>query len=151
MHNDVSPDIGIQQMAPIHVVSQQENPSDCNMSMNTFSRQFLDITGASNGSIGPESDAICAFTRKKSLQDENQPKVSVADARIANVHNQFRASLQKDETVCCSLKGELKVGTVGGRTQVTSQLACLNLLGIEGAHIELPGSNAQLLANVVIS
>ncbi|GJX49600.1 hypothetical protein Tco_0276445 [Tanacetum coccineum] len=32
---------------------------------------------------------------KKSLQDEFQPKVSVADARIANVHNELRPSLQK--------------------------------------------------------
>ncbi|GJY02243.1 hypothetical protein Tco_0360395 [Tanacetum coccineum] len=29
---------------------------------------------------------------KKSLQDEFQPKASVADARIANVHNELRPS-----------------------------------------------------------
>ncbi|PWA83222.1 3-hydroxy-3-methylglutaryl coenzyme A reductase [Artemisia annua] len=33
--------------------------------------------------------------------------------------------------------------------QLASQLACLNLLGVTGACIESPGSNAQLLARIV--
>ncbi|XP_028057645.1 cinnamoyl-CoA reductase 2-like [Camellia sinensis] len=41
------------------------------------------------------------------------------------------------------------VGTVGGGTQLASQSACLNLLGVKGASKESPGSNSRLLATIV--
>jgi hydroxymethylglutaryl-CoA reductase (NADPH) len=43
----------------------------------------------------------------------------------------------------------IEVGTVGGGTQLASQSACLDLLGVKGASRESPGSNAKLLATVV--
>ncbi|KAI3459919.1 hypothetical protein Pfo_016582 [Paulownia fortunei] len=43
----------------------------------------------------------------------------------------------------------IEVGTVGGGTQLPSQSACLNLLGVKGASKESPGSNSQLLATIV--
>ncbi|XP_059647348.1 3-hydroxy-3-methylglutaryl-coenzyme A reductase-like [Cornus florida] len=43
----------------------------------------------------------------------------------------------------------IEVGTVGGGTQLASQSACLNLLGVKGASKELPGSNARQLAQIV--
>ncbi|KAD2804634.1 hypothetical protein E3N88_38011 [Mikania micrantha] len=43
----------------------------------------------------------------------------------------------------------IEVGTVGGGTQLASQAACLNLLGVKGASKESPGSNARLLATIV--
>lgn len=43
----------------------------------------------------------------------------------------------------------IEVGTVGGGTQLPSQSACLNLLGVKGANKEAPGSNARLLATIV--
>nr|ABF56518.2 3-hydroxy-3-methylglutaryl coenzyme A reductase 1 [Litchi chinensis] len=43
----------------------------------------------------------------------------------------------------------IEVGTVGGGTQLASQSACLNLLGVKGASKESPGSNARLLASIV--
>ncbi|CAN6454018.1 unnamed protein product [Victoria cruziana] len=43
----------------------------------------------------------------------------------------------------------IEVGTVGGGTQLASQSACLNLLGIKGANMESPGANATKLALVV--
>lgn len=42
-----------------------------------------------------------------------------------------------------------QVGTVGGGTQLASQSACLNLLGVKGTNKESPGSNSQLLATIV--
>ncbi|XP_062119242.1 3-hydroxy-3-methylglutaryl-coenzyme A reductase 1-like [Humulus lupulus] len=45
----------------------------------------------------------------------------------------------------------IKVGTVGGGTQLASQSACLNLLGVKGAIKESPGANSRLLATVVAS
>ncbi|CAD6218693.1 unnamed protein product [Miscanthus lutarioriparius] len=45
----------------------------------------------------------------------------------------------------------IEVGTVGGGTQLASQSACLDLLGVKGANRESPGSNARLLATVVAS
>ncbi|KAK0605524.1 hypothetical protein LWI29_027808 [Acer saccharum] len=43
----------------------------------------------------------------------------------------------------------IEVGTVGGGTQLASQSACLNLLGVKGANKENPGSNSRLLATIV--
>ncbi|KFK40113.1 hypothetical protein AALP_AA3G332100 [Arabis alpina] len=44
----------------------------------------------------------------------------------------------------------IEVGTVGGGTQLASQAACLNLLGVKGSsNNEEPGSNARLLARIV--
>ncbi|EFJ10313.1 hypothetical protein SELMODRAFT_272011 [Selaginella moellendorffii] len=43
----------------------------------------------------------------------------------------------------------VEVGTIGGGTQLASQSACLNLLGIKGSNPDSPGLNAQTLARVV--
>lgn len=43
----------------------------------------------------------------------------------------------------------IEVGTIGGGTQLASQAACLNLLGVKGANSDIPGSNSQCLARVV--
>nr|AGB06349.1 HMG-CoA reductase [Camellia sinensis] len=43
----------------------------------------------------------------------------------------------------------IEVGAVGGGTQLASQSACLNLLGVKGASRESPGSNSRLLATIV--
>ncbi|EPS64817.1 hypothetical protein M569_09963, partial [Genlisea aurea] len=43
----------------------------------------------------------------------------------------------------------VEVGTVGGGTQLSSQSACLNLIGVKGANKESPGENAQRLAGIV--
>ncbi|EXB40446.1 3-hydroxy-3-methylglutaryl-coenzyme A reductase 2 [Morus notabilis] len=43
----------------------------------------------------------------------------------------------------------IEVGTVGGGTQLASQAACLNLLGVRGANREEPGSNSRMLATIV--
>ncbi|KAK1388677.1 3-hydroxy-3-methylglutaryl coenzyme A reductase [Heracleum sosnowskyi] len=43
----------------------------------------------------------------------------------------------------------IEVGTVGGGTQLASQSACLNLLGVKGANKDSPGSNSRLLSTIV--
>jgi len=43
----------------------------------------------------------------------------------------------------------VEVGTIGGGTQLPGQSACLDLLGVKGAHKEIPGANAQQLARLV--
>ncbi|XP_071703299.1 3-hydroxy-3-methylglutaryl coenzyme A reductase 2-B-like [Rutidosis leptorrhynchoides] len=43
----------------------------------------------------------------------------------------------------------IEVGTVGGGTQLASQSACLNLLGVKGASKIEPGSNSRVLATIV--
>ncbi|KAH7289704.1 hypothetical protein KP509_30G015300 [Ceratopteris richardii] len=43
----------------------------------------------------------------------------------------------------------VEVGTVGGGTQLASQAACLNMLGVKGANMESPGANAQRLAKII--
>lgn len=43
----------------------------------------------------------------------------------------------------------IEVGTIGGGTQLPSQSACLDLLGVKGSSSDSPGANASLLATVV--
>lgn len=43
----------------------------------------------------------------------------------------------------------IEVGTIGGGTQLPSQSACLNLLGVKGAHPEVPGAHSEQLARIV--
>ena len=43
----------------------------------------------------------------------------------------------------------IEVGTVGGGTSLPAQAACLELLGLRGAHESDPGANARTLARVV--
>jgi hydroxymethylglutaryl-CoA reductase (NADPH) len=43
----------------------------------------------------------------------------------------------------------LQVGTVRGGTQLASQDACLNLLGVKRTNVQSPGANAQSLARIV--
>lgn len=43
----------------------------------------------------------------------------------------------------------IEVGTVGGGTNLPAQAACLEILGLRGAHPTTPGKNAQTLAQVV--
>ncbi|KAD7117738.1 hypothetical protein E3N88_05006 [Mikania micrantha] len=43
----------------------------------------------------------------------------------------------------------IEVGTVGGGTQLASQSACLNLLGVKGASKDEPGANSRVLATIV--
>lgn len=43
----------------------------------------------------------------------------------------------------------IEVGTVGGGTQLASQSACLDLLGVKGANVDSPGANSRLLATIV--
>jgi hydroxymethylglutaryl-CoA reductase (NADPH) len=43
----------------------------------------------------------------------------------------------------------IEVGTIGGGTALPAQYACLELLGVNGAHAEEPGANAKQLARIV--
>lgn len=43
----------------------------------------------------------------------------------------------------------IEVGTIGGGTVLEPQSACLDLLGVRGAHPTVPGDNARKLARIV--
>ncbi|TPX43227.1 hydroxymethylglutaryl-CoA reductase (NADPH) [Synchytrium endobioticum] len=43
----------------------------------------------------------------------------------------------------------IEVGTVGGGTALPAQSACLEMLGVKGAHAEQPGENARRLARII--
>lgn len=55
-----------------------------------------------------------------------------------------------DLYISCTMPS-IEVGTVGGGTVLAPQMACLDMLGIRGAHKENPGQNAQRLARIVCS
>ncbi|KAI8055515.1 hydroxymethylglutaryl-coenzyme A reductase-domain-containing protein [Syncephalis plumigaleata] len=43
----------------------------------------------------------------------------------------------------------IEVGTIGGGTQLPAQAACLDMLGVKGAHATQPGDNARQLARII--
>ncbi|XP_057664342.1 3-hydroxy-3-methylglutaryl-coenzyme A reductase isoform X1 [Diorhabda carinulata] len=54
----------------------------------------------------------------------------------------------EDLYMSCTMPS-LEIGTVGGGTVLPPQAACLNMLGVKGAHPENPGANADQLARIV--
>jgi len=54
----------------------------------------------------------------------------------------------EDLYITCTMPG-LEVGTVGGGTVLPAQSACLEMLGVKGAHPTNPGENAGQLARIV--
>lgn len=50
--------------------------------------------------------------------------------------------------VSCTMPS-IEIGTVGGGTQLGPQSACLDILGVKGAHKSRPGENAAALARIV--
>jgi hydroxymethylglutaryl-CoA reductase (NADPH) len=55
-----------------------------------------------------------------------------------------------DLYISCTMPS-IEVGTVGGGTHLAAQSACLDIIGVKGAHPVHPGQNAQTLARVVAS
>ncbi|KAK9506957.1 hypothetical protein O3M35_008798 [Rhynocoris fuscipes] len=54
----------------------------------------------------------------------------------------------KDLYVSCTMPS-IEIGTVGGGTQLGPQSACLDILGVKGAHKSRPGENAAALARII--
>lgn len=53
-----------------------------------------------------------------------------------------------DLYVSCTMPS-IEIGTVGGGTVLPAQASCLGMLGVKGAHSEIPGENANQLARIV--
>jgi hydroxymethylglutaryl-CoA reductase (NADPH) len=53
-----------------------------------------------------------------------------------------------DLYVSCTMPS-IEIGTIGGGTQLRAQGACLDMLGVKGAHQSQPGENASTLARIV--
>ncbi|XP_050315651.1 3-hydroxy-3-methylglutaryl-coenzyme A reductase-like [Anthonomus grandis grandis] len=54
----------------------------------------------------------------------------------------------EDLLISCTMPS-VEIGTVGGGTVLPAQGACLEMLGVKGAHSEIPGDNAKQLAKIV--
>uniref|UniRef100_A0A1L8DYA1 3-hydroxy-3-methylglutaryl coenzyme A reductase n=2 Tax=Nyssomyia neivai TaxID=330878 RepID=A0A1L8DYA1_9DIPT len=53
-----------------------------------------------------------------------------------------------DLYITCTMPS-LEVGTIGGGTVLPAQSACLDMLGVRGAHTMSPGENAKQLARII--
>ncbi len=62
--------------------------------------------------------------------------------------NQPRSSSNGNLQIAVSMPS-IEVGTIGGGTVLEPQSACLDLLGVRGAHPTHPGDNARQLARIV--
>lgn len=56
----------------------------------------------------------------------------------------------RDLYMSCTMYS-LEVGTIGGGTKLSAQKACLQMLGIDGSNIQMPGENSCQLARLICS
>ncbi|CAF1043296.1 unnamed protein product [Adineta steineri] len=57
---------------------------------------------------------------------------------------------KRDLYISCTMYS-LEVGTIGGGTKLSAQKACLQMLGIDGSCIQMPGENSCQLARLICS
>ncbi|CAF1348115.1 unnamed protein product [Adineta ricciae] len=57
---------------------------------------------------------------------------------------------KRDLYISCTMYS-LEVGTIGGGTKLAAQKACLEMLGIDGSNIQMPGENSCQLARLICS
>ncbi|KAH6767304.1 3-hydroxy-3-methylglutaryl-CoA reductase 2 [Perilla frutescens var. hirtella] len=128
----------IRNSTPLHVVTLSEMAA-----MLTFLASFIYLLGFFG--IGFVQSLIIPRAPHEDITDDEEDEINGYDRLMVKEDTRLipcGAALKSD--------GDLKiVGTVGGGTQLASQSACLNLLGVKGANKESPGSNARQLAKVV--
>ena len=93
---------------------------------------FFLATGQDPAQNVESSNCITQMDVDSSVRDEADPNGSAGPGLVVST------------TMPC-----VEVGTIGGGTSLPAQAACLELLGLRGAHETEPGENARTLARVV--
>lgn len=115
---------------------------DVNLSKNMIGSAVAGSIGGFNAHAANVVTAIFIATGQ-------DPAQNVASSNCMTLMEPWGES-GEDLYVSCTMPS-LEIGTVGGGTVLPAQAACLEMLGVRGAHPSTPGENASQLARIVCS
>ncbi|EDW16132.1 3-hydroxy-3-methylglutaryl-coenzyme A reductase [Drosophila mojavensis] len=113
---------------------------ECNKLKNMSGSAMAGSIGGNNAHAANMVTAVFLATGQDPAQNVTSSNCSTA-MECWNENNE-------DLYMTCTMPS-LEVGTVGGGTGLPGQGACLDLLGVRGAHATHPGDNARKLAQIV--
>ncbi|ALC47805.1 Hmgcr [Drosophila busckii] len=99
------------------------------------------------GSIGGNNAHAANMVTAVFLATGQDPAQNVTSSNCSTAMDCW-AENSEDLYMTCTMPS-LEVGTVGGGTGLPGQGACLEMLGVRGAHPTQPGDNAKKLAQIV--
>ncbi|KMZ05371.1 uncharacterized protein Dsimw501_GD21034, isoform B [Drosophila simulans] len=99
------------------------------------------------GSIGGNNAHAANMVTAVFLATGQDPAQNVTSSNCSTAMECW-AENSEDLYMTCTMPS-LEVGTVGGGTGLPGQSACLEMLGVRGAHPTRPGDNAKKLAQIV--
>ncbi|XP_030369760.1 3-hydroxy-3-methylglutaryl-coenzyme A reductase [Scaptodrosophila lebanonensis] len=113
---------------------------ECNKLKNLSGSAMAGSIGGNNAHAANMVTAVFLATGQDPAQNVTSSNCSTAmECWVEN---------NEDLYMTCTMPS-LEVGTVGGGTGLPGQGACLDLLGVRGAHPSQPGDNAKKLAQIV--
>lgn len=105
------------------------------------------LGSAMAGSIGGNNAHAANIVTAIYIATGQDPAQNVASSQCLTVM-EAHGENGEDLYISCTMPS-IEIGTVGGGTILPPQAACLQMLGVKGAHKESPGQNACTLARVV--
>ncbi|XP_034115165.1 3-hydroxy-3-methylglutaryl-coenzyme A reductase [Drosophila sulfurigaster albostrigata] len=99
------------------------------------------------GSIGGNNAHAANMVTAVFLATGQDPAQNVTSSNCSTAMECWTEN-SEDLYMTCTMPS-LEVGTVGGGTGLPGQGACLDMLGVRGAHASNPGDNAKKLAQIV--
>ncbi|KAH8417875.1 hypothetical protein KR222_007531 [Zaprionus bogoriensis] len=99
------------------------------------------------GSIGGNNAHAANMVTAVFLATGQDPAQNVTSSNCSTAMECWTEN-SEDLYMTCTMPS-LEVGTVGGGTGLPGQGACLDMLGVRGAHASQPGDNAKKLAQIV--
>ncbi|KAH8241196.1 hypothetical protein KR032_001831 [Drosophila birchii] len=113
---------------------------ECNKLKNMGGSAMAGSIGGNNAHAANMVTAVFLATGQDPAQNVTSSNCSTAmECWVEN---------SEDLYMTCTMPS-LEVGTVGGGTGLPGQSACLEMLGVRGAHATRPGDNAKKLAQIV--
>ncbi|XP_030763388.1 3-hydroxy-3-methylglutaryl-coenzyme A reductase-like [Sitophilus oryzae] len=113
---------------------------DLNISKNMVGSAIAGSIGGYNAHAANIVTAIFIATGQDAAQN-------VASSNCMTIIEPYGAD-GEDLLISCTMPS-VEIGTVGGGTVLPAQSACLEMLGVKGPHVEVPGDNAKQLARIV--
>lgn len=113
---------------------------DLNLSKNMIGSAMAGCIGGFNAHAANLVTALYIATGQ-------DPAQNVSSSNCITIMEPYGENGQ-DLYISCTMPS-IEIGTVGGGTILPAQSACLEMLGVRGAHEEMPGDNAKQLAKIV--
>lgn len=99
------------------------------------------------GSIGGNNAHAANMVTAIFIATGQDPAQNITSSNCST-HMELHAANPNDLYITCTMPS-LEVGTVGGGTVLPGQSACLDVLGVRGAHATCPADNSKQLARII--